>query len=53
VLDANPKIGPVLNRVSALLDESNMAQMNYQVDGEKREPKAVARDFLKSKGLVK
>ncbi|WP_238342650.1 glycine betaine ABC transporter substrate-binding protein [Polaromonas vacuolata] len=53
VLDANPKIGPVLNRVSALLDESSMAKMNYQVDGEKREPKAVAHDFLKSKGLVK
>jgi osmoprotectant transport system substrate-binding protein len=52
-LDANPKIGEVLNRVSALLDEATMAQMNYQVDGEKLEPKDVARDFLKTKGLVK
>ena len=34
-LEANPKIGEVLNRVSALLDEATMAQMNYQVDGEK------------------
>jgi osmoprotectant transport system substrate-binding protein len=52
-LDANPKIGEVLNRVSALLDETSMAQMNYQVDGDKLEPKDVARDFLKAKGLVK
>lgn len=53
VLDANPKIGEVLNKVSALLEESTMAQMNLRVDGEKLEPKDVARDFLKAKGLVK
>jgi osmoprotectant transport system substrate-binding protein len=53
VLDANPKVADVLNRVSALLDESTMAQMNYQVDGDKMEPKDVARDFLKAKGIVK
>ena len=52
-LEANPKVGEVLNRVSALLDEATMAQMNLQVDGEKLEPKDVARDFLKTKGLVK
>lgn len=53
VLDANPRIGEVLNRVSALLNETDMAQMNYKVDGEKQEPKDVARDFLKAKGIVK
>ena len=53
VLDANPKIAEVLNKVSTLLDEATMAQMNLQVDGEKLEPKDVARDFLKAKGLVK
>ena len=52
-LEANPKIGDVLNRVSALLDEATMAQMNLQVDGDKLEPRDVARDFLKTKGLVK
>ena len=52
-LDANPKIAEVVNRVSALLDEPNMAAMNYQVDGEKLEPRDAARDFLKAKGLVK
>ena len=52
-LDANPKIADVLNQVSAQLTEANMAEMNYKVDGEKMEPKDVARDFLKAKGVVK
>jgi osmoprotectant transport system substrate-binding protein len=52
-LDTNPKIADVLNRVSALLDETTVAEMNYKVDGEKMEPKDVARDFLKAKGVVK
>jgi osmoprotectant transport system substrate-binding protein len=52
-LDANPKIADVLNRVSALLDDATMAELNYKVDGEKMEPKDVAHDFLKAKGVVK
>jgi len=52
-LDANPKIADVLNRVSATLSEATMAELNYKVDGDKMEPRDVARDFLKSKGLVK
>ena len=52
-LDANPKIADVLNRVSATLSEATMAELNYKVDGEKQEPKDVARAFLKSKGVVK
>jgi len=43
----------VLNRVSALLDEATLAEMNYKVDGEKMEPRDVARDFLKAKGIVR
>ena len=52
-LDANPKLADVLNRVSALLDEAQMAEMNYKVDGDKMEPRDVAHDFLKAKGIVK
>jgi len=52
-LDANPRMADVLNRVSALLDDATMADLNYKVDGEKMEPKDVARDFLKAKGVVK
>jgi osmoprotectant transport system substrate-binding protein len=52
-LDANPKLADVLNRVSALLDDATMAELNYKVDGEKMEPKDVAHDFLKAKGVLK
>jgi len=52
-LDANQQIADVLNRVDALLDEPTMAAMNYRVDGEKEEPKDVARAFLKAKGIVR
>jgi osmoprotectant transport system substrate-binding protein len=52
-LDANPKIAEVLNNVNAMLDEVTMAELNYKVDGDKEEPKDVARAFLKSKGIVK
>ena len=52
-IDANPKVAEVLNKVSAMLDEVTVAEMNYKVDGEKMEPKDVARDFLKTKGVVK
>ena len=53
VLDANPRIADVLNRVDGLLDDATMAELNYKVDGEKLEPKDVAHDFLKAKGVVK
>jgi osmoprotectant transport system substrate-binding protein len=52
-LDANPKIAEVLNRVNVMLDEASMAEMNYKVDGDKQEPKDVARAFLKTKGIVR
>ena len=52
-LDGNPRIADVLNRVSALLDDATMAELNYKVDGEKMEPKDVAREFLKAKAVVK
>ena len=52
-LDANPKAADVLNRVSAMLSEASMAEMNYRVDGDKMEPRDVAHDFLKARGVVK
>jgi len=52
-LDANPKMAEVLNKVSALIDETTMAELNYKVDGEKQEPRDVARAFLKTKSVVR
>ena len=53
VLDANPKIAEVANKVSSLLDEATISGLNYKVDGDKMEPKDVAADFLKLKGVLK
>jgi osmoprotectant transport system substrate-binding protein len=53
VLDANPKIAEVINKTSALIDEAAITEMNYKVDGEKQEPRDVAKAFLQSKGVVK
>lgn len=52
-LKDHPKAEAILDRVSALLDDASMSEMNWRVDGKKEEPKDVARDFLKKKGVLK
>ena len=52
-LKEHPEVPDVLNRVSDLLDDASMSEMNWRVDGNKEEPRDVARDFLKKKGLVR
>jgi len=52
-LDANAGIKAVLNTLSPLLTDEVMSTLNYQVDGMKQEPAAVAKTFLTSKGLLK
>ena len=52
-LDANPGIRAVLNAVAPLLTDDVMSALNYQVDGMKQEPAAVAKTFLTQKGLLK
>ena len=52
VLDANPKIATTLNKLSPKLTNAVMQRLNYEVTGKKREPAAVAQEFLKSEGLI-
>lgn len=52
VLDANPGIADVLNRVTALLTDEAMQRLNYEVSGNQREPADVAREFLQQQGLI-
>jgi osmoprotectant transport system substrate-binding protein len=52
-LDANPKIAQVLNRLAPLLTDATMQKLNYEVDGKKREPAEVAKEFLQQNGLIK
>jgi osmoprotectant transport system substrate-binding protein len=52
-LAKTPKIADVLNRVSSLLTNENMRSMNAAVERDKQEPKDVAAQFLKEKGIVR
>lgn len=52
-LDASPGIKDTLNRVQPLLTDQVMSTLNYEVDGKKREPAAVAKEFLTNQGLLK
>jgi len=52
-LAANPKVGAVLDSLGPMLDNDTMRTLNARVEQEKEEPKAVARAFLKQKGVLK
>jgi len=50
-LAKNPKITEVLNKVSPLLNNETMRELNAKVDRDKEEPADVAAEFLKAKGI--
>ncbi|MBI3121444.1 MAG: glycine/betaine ABC transporter substrate-binding protein, partial [candidate division NC10 bacterium] len=52
-LAENPGAAEAPNQVSALLDNATLSALNYRVIGSKEEPKDVARDFLRKKGILK
>ena len=52
-LSKYPQLEAVLNKFTNIITDSEMAQMNYQVESEGKEPAAVARDFLSAKGLLR
>ena len=51
-LDKNPKVGDILNNLSAKLDDATMARLNASVDVDKKTIEEVSKDFLKSQGLI-
>jgi len=52
-LEANPKIKEILNAIAPKLTNITMQKLNYEVSGNKKEPAAVAKDFLLKEGLIK
>ncbi|MBA3943512.1 MAG: quaternary ammonium transporter [Herpetosiphonaceae bacterium] len=54
-LQANPQIADILNKLAApALDDKTMAGLNLMVDGpDKKDPAAVAKDWLTQQGLLK
>jgi osmoprotectant transport system substrate-binding protein len=52
-LQQHPELAEVLNRVNAVLTDAVISELNFRVEGHREEPKDVARDFLRKRGLVK
>lgn len=52
VLEAHPELNDVLGLLGGTIDDSDMQQLNYEVDIEKRSVEDVAREFLKENGYI-
>lgn len=52
ILDAYPKIPEQMKKLSSLLDNETIMELNKQVDVDKKSVDQVARDFLTRKGLI-
>ncbi len=52
VLQAHPELADVFARLEGLISDEDMAKMNYAVESEGREPRAVAEEFLQERGLM-
>ncbi|AST57289.1 glycine/betaine ABC transporter substrate-binding protein [Thermoanaerobacterium thermosaccharolyticum] len=48
-----PELKDVLNKLAGQINDETMRELNYKVDKLGEDPKTVADDFLKSKGLIK
>lgn len=53
VLHAHPELQDIFTKVENLISDAEMADMNYQVEGEGKSPEEVAAEFLTEKGLLK
>jgi osmoprotectant transport system permease protein len=53
VLRDHPELREVLAQLHGVIDDATMRQLNSQVDQHKRSPQEVAREFLRSRKLVK
>jgi glycine betaine/choline ABC-type transport system substrate-binding protein len=51
-LDKHPELGEALRKLAGILTVEEMRQLNYKVDGEKRQAKDVVREFLLQKGFI-
>lgn len=47
VLENNPQLEELLNKLAGTIDDQKMQELNYKVDNEKQTIKKVAEDFLK------
>jgi glycine betaine/choline ABC-type transport system substrate-binding protein len=50
-LERYPELRTILMQLGGILTVEEMRKLNYAVDGEKRQPRDVAQEFLKRKGI--
>jgi osmoprotectant transport system permease protein len=53
ILQKYPELRVVLKRLGGTLTVDEMRKLNYAVDGEKRQPRDVAREFLQRKDILR
>ncbi|MFZ5945219.1 MAG: glycine betaine ABC transporter substrate-binding protein [Bacillota bacterium] len=53
LLEKDPAVADIINKLAGKLDDTTMANLNFEVDEKKKEPVDVARQFLKDNGLIK
>jgi len=51
ILELHPEIKATLDELAGKISDDDMRHLNYAVDGQHRDPKQVAAEFLRSKGL--
>ncbi len=51
-LARHPQVRAALAELAGILSDEEMRRLNYAVDGERRDPKDVVREFLQAKGLA-
>jgi len=50
-LQAHPELRAALDALGGKISDADMRQMNYAVDGDQRDPAAIAREFLRARNL--
>lgn len=53
VLEDNPELNDVFDKLTGIITEDDMAKMNYEVEEKGQDPMEVARDYLIEKSLLK
>ena len=53
VIEKHPELSDVLNKLTGLIHDQDMAQMNYAVETDGKEPRDVAKEFLQKNNLIK
>ena len=48
----HPELAKALDRLSGTIDAATMRRLNFEIDGKKRRPEDVSREYLKEAGLI-